>query len=137
MYLTPWLRSIKSPRRGLRLSSQRALRVQRRSALRVERLEERTLLSVNTVFNPGTNQLTVSSDSNDAITITVASGNVLVNGISAGVAAGTVETIAVSGGPGGNAMAEAVAAAVPVPGPGQGEGEDSGITLQGRGGQLG
>ena len=72
-------------------------RVSRVASVAAELMESRTLLSVNSVFSAGT--LSVVSDADDAVAVAASSGQVTVNGQPIGVAASTVTTLNVTGGP--------------------------------------
>jgi hypothetical protein len=102
MLFTPWLNLIKSAlRKRPRAASPAAASGPARSE-RIERLEDRTLLSVSSFFNPNNDQLFIFSNAGDDMAVTVSAGTVQVNGIDTGVAAGSVQTLNVLGGPGGN-----------------------------------
>jgi Ca2+-binding RTX toxin-like protein len=98
MRFSCWLQSV----RGLRRQRpQRRRRVMGMS--RIEGLEDRTLLSVVSVFDPVAAELSIDSDAADAIEVTVDdSGEVAVNGSSTGVLAADVKLLDVEGGPGDN-----------------------------------
>ncbi|NOX53740.1 MAG: hypothetical protein GXP27_04760, partial [Planctomycetes bacterium] len=103
MLLYPWLRQFKQTlrHRGLR-SSRPARRRRRRVTSSSERLEDRTLLSVTSTFNPVPAELTITSDAADPIVVAVNSGEVTVNGQPTGVQAADVRELQVEGGPGAN-----------------------------------
>ncbi len=110
MFLSPWLRALKSTlhRRPQRLSGRTVRPVQVHGNLlasHVELLEDRALLSVTSEFNPFFDRLEIRSDSNDDIAVTVVSGNVLVNNQSPDTGildADSVVSLLVIGGPGEN-----------------------------------
>lgn len=87
MLVSPWLRALKSrcrcSSRRLRPPARRKPRyrgsVHAAVPLLVERLEDRTLLSVTASFNSTGGILSIGTDANDPIVVTVSNGNVLVN----------------------------------------------------------
>lgn len=98
MRLSDWLQTVRALRRQ---RPQRRRRVV--GASRIEGLEDRTLLSVVSVFDPVAAELSIDSDAADAIVVTVdESGEVKVNGSSTGVLAADVALLDVEGGPGDN-----------------------------------
>ena len=98
MRLSNWLCSL----RQLRCQRSRRRRPLA-SVSRIEGLEDRTLLSVVSVFDPVAAELKVESDGADAIVVDVdESGQVLVNAVPTGVNATDVAQLDVDGGPGDN-----------------------------------
>ena len=99
MLLTSWLQSIRSTH--VRRNNRKT-----RAAAQVEVLEDRTLLSVGSVFIQATGTLMVSTDTSDDVAITAdTGGNVLVNGVNpqtGPLSATAVLGISVTGGQGAN-----------------------------------
>lgn len=65
----------------------------------IERCEDRTLLTVTTLFEAAEGELHVNSDAGDAIAVGAAAGEVTVNGVGTGVAAADVIELDIDGGP--------------------------------------
>ena len=101
MLLRPWLCSV---RESLRRPSRPVRRSKAAGLAGSERLEDRTLLSVSSSFNPLAAELSVTSDADDAIQVSANAGQVMVNGQPTGVMAGDVQHMVVNGGPGANAI---------------------------------
>ncbi len=87
-----WLESLRAS-----LSQPPRRRHRRTKVAAIEQCEDRTLLSVTSLFDVAGGELEISGDNGDAIVVAAAAGEVTVNGAGIGVSAADVKELEVSG----------------------------------------
>ena len=92
MKRSSWLATLQTA-----LAPQQRRRHRRTKVAAIERCEDRTLLSVTSLFDAAAGELEISGDNGDAIVVASAAGEVTVNGAGIGVAAADVKELEVSG----------------------------------------